>query len=181
MEFFQFDEKYLARLRSGDSSTEQHFYSYFSKYLQIKVRSRLRSSEAVNDIIQETFLRVLKAVRVQDSIHNPERLGAYVNSTCNLVLLEYYRSQKREDPLEEQLTEPTDHTINLEGALTTEETREEVRRILRTLDPKDRKLLNDVILEERDKDEVCRELGVDRDYLRVLVHRAKIQFKKKYK
>jgi RNA polymerase sigma-70 factor, ECF subfamily len=181
VEFFQFDEKYLERLRSSDPSTEQHFYSYFSKYLQIKVRSRLRSSEAVHDIIQETFLRVLKAVRSPDSIRNPERLGAYVNSVCNLVLLEYYRSQKREDPLEDQLKEPTDHTIDLEGTLTTEETREEVRRILTTLDPKDRKLLNDVILEERDKDEVCRELGVDRDYLRVLLHRAKIQFKKKYK
>ncbi len=27
--------------------------------------------------------------------------------------------------------------------------------------------------EQRDKDEVCRTLGVDRGYLRVLIHRAK--------
>lgn len=181
MEFYHFDADYLGRLQSGDSSTEQHFYSYFSKFLLIKVRSRLRSSEAVNDVIQETFLRVLKAVRSNHSIHHPDKLGAYVNSTCSLVLLEFYRSQKREDPLEEQLSEPADHAINLEGALTDEETRTEVRRVLEKLDQKDRDLLHAVFFEERNKDRICQDFGVDRDYLRVLVHRAKIQFKKRYK
>jgi len=37
-----------------------------------------------------------------------------------------------------------------------------------------------VLLEERDKDEVCTELGLSRDYLRVLVHRAKQSFKSWY-
>jgi RNA polymerase sigma-70 factor, ECF subfamily len=37
-----------------------------------------------------------------------------------------------------------------------------------------------VLLEDRDKDEVCAELGVSRDYLRVLVHRAKQSFKSFY-
>jgi RNA polymerase sigma-70 factor (ECF subfamily) len=37
-----------------------------------------------------------------------------------------------------------------------------------------------VFLEERDKNEVCRELGVDREYLRVLLHRAKQAFKAMY-
>jgi len=35
-------------------------------------------------------------------------------------------------------------------------------------------------LEERDKDEVCRDYGVDREYLRVLLHRAKKSFKSMY-
>jgi hypothetical protein len=33
------------------------------------------------------------------------------------------------------------------------------------------------IFEGRDKDEVCRELNVDRGYLRVLLHRAKARFR----
>jgi RNA polymerase sigma-70 factor (ECF subfamily) len=36
------------------------------------------------------------------------------------------------------------------------------------------------LLEERDKDEVCTELGLSREYLRVLVHRAKRSFKSFY-
>ena len=55
-----------------------------------------------------------------------------------------------------------------------------VREILETLSESDRRLLRSVFLEERDKDEVCRELGVDREYLRVLIHRAKQAFKTSY-
>ena len=41
-------------------------------------------------------------------------------------------------------------------------------------------MLKAVFLDERDRDEVCREFGVDRDYLRVLLHRAKQEFKNEY-
>jgi RNA polymerase sigma-70 factor (ECF subfamily) len=37
-----------------------------------------------------------------------------------------------------------------------------------------------MFLDELDKDQVCREFGVDRDYLRVLLHRAKMQFRAIY-
>lgn len=58
--------------------------------------------------------------------------------------------------------------------------REKVREILLDLAPRDRSLLKAVFLDERDRDEVCRELGVDRDYLRVLLHRAKQEFKTEF-
>jgi RNA polymerase sigma-70 factor (ECF subfamily) len=35
-------------------------------------------------------------------------------------------------------------------------------------------------LEEKDKDEVCEQFGVDRDYFRVLLHRAKDKFRVLY-
>jgi len=41
-------------------------------------------------------------------------------------------------------------------------------------------LLRAIFLEEQDKDAVCRDFGVDRDYLRVLLHRAKLSFKSLY-
>jgi RNA polymerase sigma-70 factor (ECF subfamily) len=41
-------------------------------------------------------------------------------------------------------------------------------------------LLKAIFLDERDRDEVCQEFGVDRDYLRVLLHRAKQEFKTEY-
>jgi len=55
-----------------------------------------------------------------------------------------------------------------------------VHDILGNLPEKDRRLIREVFLEERDKDEVCRDLGVDREYLRVLLHRAKKSFKSLY-
>ena len=55
-----------------------------------------------------------------------------------------------------------------------------VREILEKLSERDRRLLREVFLEERDKDDVCRDFGVDREYLRVLLHRAKQAFKSTY-
>jgi hypothetical protein len=43
--------------------------------------------------------------------------------------------------------------------------------------PRDPDLLRAVLLEQKDKDAVCRAIGVDRDYLRVLLHRAKDKFR----
>ncbi len=57
---------------------------------------------------------------------------------------------------------------------------DKVREILDDMPERDRRILRAVFLEEQDKDEVCREFGVDRDYLRVLVHRAKLAFKSEY-
>jgi RNA polymerase sigma-70 factor (ECF subfamily) len=73
-----------------------------------------------------------------------------------------------------------DKVLDLEGMLVTKQSAEQVRRILDGMPKRDRELLRAIFLEEKEKDTVCRELGVDREYLRVLVHRAKDKFKALY-
>lgn len=180
MELFSFDQAYLAKLRQRDLHTEQHFVAYFRKLLLIKLRSRLGASAAVDDICQETFVRVLKALQTEGGIRSPERLGAFVNSVCNNVLQEFYRSAQHGDPSHNEPAEPTDPAVDLLATLVIQQTRLQVRQILLQLSEKDRRLLRSVFLEERDKDEVCRDFGVDRDYLRVLLHRAKESFREVY-
>jgi RNA polymerase sigma-70 factor (ECF subfamily) len=180
VEFFSFDESYLQRLRGGDFPTEQHFVDYFNQLLLIKLRSRLRSSQTVDDIRQETFVRVLKAVRT-GGVRSAEGLGSFVNSICNNVLQEYYRSSARSvSSQDETPLDPPDTSIDLDGMLVAKQTREQVRHTLSMLSEKDRRLLRALFFEEKDKDEVCNEFGVDRDYLRVLLHRAKQSFRTLY-
>ena len=52
-----------------------------------------------------------------------------------------------------------------------------VRSILEELPEKDRRILRAIFLEDADKCDVCQRFDVNRDYLRVLVHRAKIRFR----
>ena len=52
-----------------------------------------------------------------------------------------------------------------------------MRNLMNGMTPKDRFLICAIFLDERDKDEVCREQGVRRDYMRVLLHRAKKRFR----
>jgi len=96
------------------------------------------------------------------------------------VLLEFYRSSSHSGTADENSAEVPDQTIDLDGMLTTKQTRENVRKVLDLLPEKDRRLLRALFLEEKDKNEICREFGVDRDYLRVLLHRAKQNFKTYY-
>ena len=168
-----FDSGYIQRLAQSDPETERDFTAYFGELLSIKLRSRLRSSEMVDDAIQETFLRVFKTLR-QDGIANPEALGSFVNSVSNNVLFEVYRQHARatEEPVDQPGTnEPA------EQEMVSAEERREVRQVLSELPEKDNLILRWLFFDERDKEEVCRTLDVDREYLRVLVHRAKNRFR----
>jgi len=59
----------------------------------------------------------------------------------------------------------------------TRERKDLVRTVLEELPEKDRRILRAVFLEDQDKADVCKRFDVNRDYLRVLVHRAKIRFR----
>jgi RNA polymerase sigma-70 factor (ECF subfamily) len=173
LELFAFDEAYLVRLREGDPSTEAHFVAYFSKLLQMKLRARYLAPEAVEDLRQETFSRVLKTLRIDGGLHDATRLGAFVNSVCNHVLQEHYRLSQRGVSLNPDHSEIPDKVLNLEKLVIALEIQHKVRKLLSQLPPRDQGILRAIFLEEREKDEVCGRFGVTRDYLRVLVHRAK--------
>ena len=181
MQFQAFDAPYVDRLRSGDPPTQEHFVAYFSELIQLKLRARLRSPQALEDVRQETFARVFAALNSPGGIRQPERLGAFVNSICNNVLLEQYRASSRASSLEDGPAEDLpDSSVDVLQTVADKQMEEKVREILEEMPERDRRIIRGVFLEERDKDEVCRDFDVDRDYLRVLVHRAKQSFKALY-
>jgi RNA polymerase sigma-70 factor, ECF subfamily len=181
LQFQKFDDAYLENLRNGDPQTEEHFAGYFSELIHLKLRSRLNSRDAIEDVRQETFARVFVLLRGKQGIRNASALGALVNSVCNHVLLEYYRSHSRSDAMEDasEIDIQAENTDVLEE-MVSKDTQKTVRQVLEKLSERDRLLLKSIFLDERDKDEVCAEFGVDREYLRVLLHRAKLSFKSFY-
>ena len=176
MQFQAFDAAYVENLCAGDPLTQEHFVAYFTELLRIKLRSRLQSSHAIDDVCQETFVRVYAVLRKDGGLRQPERLGAFVNTVCNNVLLEQYRSSSRS----EELPDLPATGVNALEIVAAQQIKAKVLEILLGLPERDRDLLKAVFLDERDRDEVCRDLGVDREYLRVLLHRAKQEFKVEY-
>jgi RNA polymerase sigma-70 factor, ECF subfamily len=175
---FTFDSEYMRRLAEGDPSVEAHFTAYFGRLLVIKLRARVRSAQLAEDMKQETFLRVLQQVRSKRGIDQPERLGGFVNRVCDNVMKEFFRAEGRHPQLREAVSEPEDRTIDLEGALVDDERKRMVHSVLSELSNNDRSILRMVFLEDRDKDEVCAKMRVNRGYLRVLSHRARQRLKK---
>jgi len=180
LQFHSFDAGYVDDLCAGDRRTQEHFAGYFTQLIQLKLGSRLHSPQAIEDVRQETFVRVFSVLR-KDGLRQPERLGAFVNSICNHVLLEYLRTSSRGESLDEEVrSELPAVGADALDMVAARQIKDKVREILLDLAPRDRLLLKAVLLDERDRDEVSREFGVDREYLRVLLHRAKREFKTAY-
>jgi RNA polymerase sigma-70 factor, ECF subfamily len=181
LQFYEFDAGYLESLRAGDFRTQEHFVGYFTELLHLKLRSRIKSSQSIEDVRQETFARVLTALRKKDTLQQPERLGAFVNSVCNNVLFEHYRSSSRSESLDDADRPEIPATgADALSLVVDSQLKAKIREILLDMPVRDRSLLQAVFLDERDRDEVCREFGVDREYLRVLLFRAKQDFKTAY-
>ena len=89
-----------------------------------------------------------------------------------------YRSNARATPIEDE-PEPETGEASAEWRVLKAEERSMVREAIGELPQKDKELIQWLFFEERDKDAICRELNIDRDYLRVLFHRAKQRFRER--
>ena len=178
MDFFPFDDEYVRRLRDGDRWTEEHFRSYFEQLLLIKLRRRLPSLEAIHDVRQEVFVRVFKTLRAPGGGIRDGRSSARTSipSATTSSSSNTARTSAPSRSLDAHLDFPTSEDV--EDALVNGEERERVRRVVNELPPRDRDILKALFFEERSKDDVCAEFGVDRGYLRVLLHRAKEKFRR---
>ena len=172
-----FDDSYLAALRSRNAEVENHLINSFSTPVRLKLRARLRSPELVEDAFQETFLRVFSYFRAGKTLNNPASLPGFVHTMCHNIALEFLRAHTRQDQLPENHPGPVDRAPDAQGQLVSEERKAMVRRLLAELPEKDGRLLQRVFLDEEDKDTVCREFQIDRNYLRMLLFRARQRFR----
>jgi len=179
LRFHTFDEDYLRRLAGGDTVVEEHFITYFGDLLSLKLRVRIRSPQLIEDIRQETLLRVLKIIRNKGGVEHPERFGAFVNAVCNNVSMELVRAEMRHERMESE-ADPVDDSVNLDAPLINQQRQRQVEKVLDELPEKDRELLRMFFLDERDKSEICKRFDVSEDYFRVLLHRAKLRFRSMY-
>ncbi len=180
VDFYSFDEEYLRRLGDRDPATESHFVAYFSERLKVTLRARGVDSHTIDDVRQETFCRVWVAVQ-SGAVHNPQGFGSYVYSVCRNVLSESRREESRNqyDPIE--FTDVADGKLSLEELMQKEENGRLIQEILASLPERDRHILQAKFFEEKESDDVCLQFGVDRDYLRVLLHRAINRFGELYR
>ncbi len=175
VEFYSFDAEYLRLLKDRDPVTQAHFVSYFTPRLQMKLRYRGFASPTLEDVSQETFYRVLNAVEGGTVLY-PEKFGAYLNAVCDKVILEKYREFARNQHLDLDGIDVPDNGANLEAVILRREKKKIVAEVLADLSPKKRNLLRALIYEQLDREQMCARFGVNSDYLRVLLFRAKEDF-----
>ena len=173
-----FNAEYLRRLKCRDREIEDHFHSYFRQKLLLKLRGRRLQQSDVQDIIQETLMRVLKAVD-KEEIRIPVAFGGYVSRVCDFVLydfIDHYEPYVDVDEVEMPDPTPGHDTLFLRR-----EKREIVIIVLNGLRPRDRNLLRAKLFDELSSEEMCERFGVSSvNHLRLLLHRARKKFADAY-
>lgn len=171
-----FDADYLNRLLAREPSAEGHFIRHFAQLIRLVVIARTGHSRLVEDVTQETFLRVFDLLRRQGGLEKPERLGSFVYSVCRRVLAEHLR--KEQTAGRDRRAPGFAYRMLIDESLARKELRRAVEAALERLSRLERQALRSVFLEERDREEVCAELGLSPDYLRVVLCRAKSRLRR---
>ena len=144
--------------------------------------------ERALEIRQKTLLQVLVNLHRGGSIEAPERFPAYVIGVFRNKVREEIRDHiKHPQPSEIEPEGPgksaEDELItarNAEDEFITARNKERTSAVLTEMSGRDRRVLQLIYLEEAEREEACRELGVNRETLRVCLHRAARRFRELY-
>ena len=172
-----FDLNYLRALSQQNRQAENDLISFFTKPVMMKLRARLRSPQAVEDAYQETLLRVFTYFRSGKMLRTPASLPAFVNAICRNVIFEMGRARMREMQIFAPGPDPIDAKPNAECEIISRERGQTVRQILTRVSEKDRKLLEKLFLDDEDRDKICKDFKITREYLRLLLYRARMRFR----
>jgi len=151
-----------------------HYFKYFNLFLRQTLHGRVPFSD-IEDVIQDVHARVWAYLKTGKEIRESNRFGAFVFKFRDNIVHERRRDHSTE-PLED--IHPVDAAQLRE--LIKKESEEGVHRRLASMPQRDAEILRAVFIKERDKDEICREFQIDRNYLRVLVYRALEKFRDKF-
>jgi len=179
VELFPFNEDYLRRLIAGEPAVVSHFIRYMRKILTPMLRNRHVEAAVIDEIIQETFARFWQKLRSSERpVRKAESLGAYVCNMAKNIFKEEGRDRFRYPQLPDDYDRPADDDPYAQAV--SRQQCERVRLKLLDMPARDAKLLIAIWIDGRPRAEVCKELNVDQNYLRVLIHRANQEFRKRW-
>lgn len=172
-----FNAAYLQRLKDHDPETEAHYAGYFRLRLRMKLRGRWLQDSDIEDVIQDTLLRGLKAI-YEDKVRSPESFGAFISHTCDNVLFEKQRIDRPLDQIDLEAFDPPDGRSSLEVLLLRKERRKIVERVLKEdLNARDRNFLRARFFDGLTAQQMCERFDSDCPAtMRVTLHRACLKF-----
>jgi RNA polymerase sigma-70 factor (ECF subfamily) len=166
----------VARIAAGDRRAEQEFVRSYERGVRALVRRHCRPNDPiVDDLAQDVLARVLERLRA-GAIRDPAALPAYVQATIVYATSAEYRSRRATEPA--ALIDDLPSDDNPSERASSNQLAGLLRSLLAQLPvARDREILVRFYLEEQDKDEVCRGLGIDASHFHRVVFRARERFR----
>ncbi|MDY6982364.1 MAG: sigma-70 family RNA polymerase sigma factor [Pseudomonadota bacterium] len=163
----------------GDRQAEAALYERYYRQTLFVLERKTGDPELAQDLCQEAFCITIERLRSQP-LADPDKLSAFLHSTAlNLYIGELRKADRRKTFNDQALLDSVaDATQNQYRALLRERSGEAVRRLIEALDnSRDRALLYQFYIEEKDKTQVCADLGLSHRHFDKVLFRAKQRFK----
>ena len=141
----------------------QSFYATTAGSLRAYVARTLGDFGQVDDIVQETYLRVLRTENIPD---DPVQVRKIAFRIASNLMVDEWRRRKRTTPQADAATEPA--AAGPDQAL-----RLDMTRVFGELKPQQRQMLWLSYVEGADHREIAAAIGVREGSVRVLLHRAR--------
>ena len=157
----------VARVAQGDTSAENELVQLFQRRILAMMLSRVGEAETARDLTQDTLMAVVVALR-EGKIREAERLAAFIYGIARNVVSGYYRGRHPDTvPLE-----PEHAASNAGDLLENLQRREIVSRLLSSLGPEDRRILDLSLVEGLRSGEIAEHLGLSPEAVRARKSRA---------
>jgi RNA polymerase sigma-70 factor (ECF subfamily) len=155
------------RVLAGDRAAEAQLLQHFSPRIYALLCARTRDREASRDLLQDTLIAVLRALR-QGQLREPDKLGAFILGIARNVAQSFIRdgARKREAPLADEPRVPA------QDFLEEDERKRHVNQALAELDPIDRQILKMTLVDGHKSGLISKMLGLSPDVVRQRKSRA---------
>lgn len=144
------------------------------------LRRELRDNALADDLCNEAFRIVLERLR-QQPLEDPAKLASYLAQTARFLARTDYRVAKRRQTFTGQqnaIEKFEDPNADPSAATQLDDRAKAVRKVLQEIpNIRDREILVRVYLHDEDKEQVCRELGIDDSHFKRVVFRARERFR----
>jgi len=151
------------RAPAMDEQSFRLFYERTARQLQAYLVSATGSPTAAEDLLQESYLRLIRAgARVNDEDHRKN----YLFRIATNLLRDRYRRRRPEAEELAEARDPADQAADVQR-------RTDVARVLRELKPRERQLLWLAYVEGMSHHEIAAAVGLKSDSIRPLLFRAR--------
>lgn len=162
----------LARqIRNGDDQGTTDLYAALAAPLRARL-SRVVSPEEVEDSLHEVVVIVLGAIR-RGEVRDPARLPGFVHTITRRRMVAHIRRRIFQRSVHVDGVEMVaSHDHSPEEHLARHERIEQMTRVLRRLNARDREILERFYLREQRAEQICREMRLTETQFRLFKSRA---------
>jgi RNA polymerase sigma-70 factor, ECF subfamily len=170
------------RIRGGDADAEAEFVQRYRHGVKVIVARASRDRSIVEDLCQDVLATALEKIRA-GAIREAGRLSGFVAGLARTLVIEHFRKASTRSAIEARLPPPAkavgptavDDLVQQDRAAI-------VRAVLAELDSdRDRQILFRFYLEEDEKEEICRDLGLTSLHFNRVLFRARERYRLLYR